>query len=91
MTWAQLAMQYIAILRGTEGHMAVYGPVHILLVGSVLLIFLVFCVVFYCFVCLRPVSCVHNVASVSGLYILDFSFRLSLTLISMNNIRTIEW
>jgi hypothetical protein len=27
-----------------------------------------------CFVCLRPVSCVPNVASVSGLSILDFFF-----------------
>ena len=36
------------------------------LVGSVLLIFLVFCVVFLC-VCLRPVFCIPNVASVSGL------------------------
>ena len=42
------------------------------LVGSALLIFLVFCV--FCFVCLRPVSCVPNVASVSGLSILDFPF-----------------
>jgi hypothetical protein len=38
------------------------------LVGSVLLISLVFCVVFF-FYCLRPVSCVPNVASVSGLSI----------------------
>ena len=29
--------------------------------GSVLLLYLVFCVVFYCFVCLRSVSCVPNV------------------------------
>ena len=28
------------------------------------------CVVFLSFVCLRPVSCVHNVAGVSGLFIL---------------------
>ena len=29
------------------------------------------CFVFLCFVCLRPVSCVHNVVSVSGFTILD--------------------
>ena len=42
--------------------------VHILM-ESVLLIVLVFCIVwvFLCFVCLRPVTCVPNVASVSGL------------------------
>ena len=51
-----------------------------------LLIFLVFCVVFFgevrvahllsflCCVCLRSVSCVPNVASVSGLSILDCPF-----------------
>ena len=38
--------------------------------GAVLLIFGVFRVVFlFCFVCLRPVSCVRNVGSVSGLSI----------------------
>ena len=37
-------------------------------------IILVFCVGFFCFVCLRPVSCVPNVASVSGLSILDCPF-----------------
>jgi hypothetical protein len=37
------------------------------------------CVVFYCFVCLRPVSCVHNVASVSVLcFIVLFVFVLCL-------------
>ena len=34
-----------------------------------LLVFLVSCVVFYCLVGLRPVPCVPNVASVSGLSI----------------------
>ena len=34
------------------------------LVRSVLLIFLVFSVVLFLFVCLRPVSCILNVASV---------------------------
>jgi len=38
-----------------------------------LLIVLVFCVVFH-FVCLRPVSCVPNVASFSELFIIDFPF-----------------
>jgi hypothetical protein len=42
-----------------------------MLVGCVLLVLLVFCVVFFCFVCLRLVSCVHNVAIISGLFILD--------------------
>jgi len=45
-----------------------------ILVVSVLLIFLVFCVVFYCFVCIRPVSCVPNAASFFGLFILDCPF-----------------
>jgi len=36
--------------------------------------------VFY-FVCLRPVSCVLNVASISGLSILDCLLRFSLTFI----------
>ena len=43
------------------------------LVGLVLLIFLVLCCVFV-FVCLRPVSCVPNVTSVSGFSILDWLF-----------------
>ena len=30
---------------------------------------------YYCFVCLRPVSCVPNAASVSELSILDLPFR----------------
>jgi len=42
--------------------------------GFVLLIFLVFWVVHFCFVCLRSVSCVTNVSSVTGLYILDGPF-----------------
>jgi hypothetical protein len=41
--------------------------------GSVLH-FLVFCVMFLRFVYLRPVSCVPNVASFSGLFILDCRF-----------------
>jgi hypothetical protein len=49
---------------------------HWCLVGSVLLIFLVFCFVFLCFICLRPVSCVTNVDSVSGLFLLDYPFGL---------------
>jgi hypothetical protein len=36
-------------------------------ISSVLLIFLVFCVVFLCFVCLCPVSYMSNTVSVSGL------------------------
>ena len=32
------------------------------------------CVVFVSFVCLHPVSCVPNIAYVSGLSILDFPF-----------------
>ena len=44
------------------------------LVGSVFVIFLTFCVMYLCFVCLRPVSCVSNVASGCGLSILDCSF-----------------
>ena len=48
-----------------------------ILVGFVLLIFLVFYVVFFCFVSIRPVSCVPNVASFSGLSILDCLFGFS--------------
>jgi hypothetical protein len=32
--------------------------------------------VFLCFICLRPVSCVTNVDSVSGLFLLDYPFGL---------------
>jgi hypothetical protein len=42
-------------------------------VRSMLLSFLVFCV-FVLLVCLRPVSCVPNVGSVTGLHILDRPF-----------------
>ena len=42
---------------------------------SVLIVFLVFCVV--CFVCFRHVSCLPNVASVSGLTLLDCPFCFS--------------
>ena len=45
----------------------------LLLVGSVLISVLVFCVLLF-FFCHRPVSCVPNVASVSGLSILDCHF-----------------
>jgi hypothetical protein len=42
-----------------------------ILVGSVLIILIVFSVLcFFSRVCLRPVSCVPNVASISRLYIL---------------------
>ena len=43
-------------------------------VRSVFVILLTSCVMYLCFVCLRPVSCVSNVASVCGLSILDCSF-----------------
>jgi hypothetical protein len=49
-------------------------------VRSVLLIFLVVWICFVCFVCLHLVCCVSNVASVSGMSILDYHFGLSLTL-----------
>ena len=49
-------------------------------VGSVLLIILVICVVFFCFVCLCPVSCVPDVATVSGLSIPDCPFGFLLRL-----------
>ena len=38
------------------------------------------CAVFLCFICLRPVSRVSNVASISGLSYLNFPFRFSLKL-----------
>jgi hypothetical protein len=37
----------------------------------------------FCFVCLRPVSCVTNVASVSGLFIPDCPFSFLLLLVSV--------
>jgi predicted DNA-binding helix-hairpin-helix protein len=40
----------------------------------VLLMFLAFCYVLGCFFCIRDVSCILNVASVSGLSILDLPF-----------------
>ena len=39
-----------------------------------LLMFLAFCYVLGCFFCIRDVSCLLNVASVSGLSILDLPF-----------------
>ena len=60
--------------RGTKGVSCPLTQVLMVLVRSVLLIVLVFYVVFLCFVCRRPVSCVPNVASVSGLSILDCPF-----------------
>jgi hypothetical protein len=53
-----------------------------LLVGPVLVIFLVFCVMLcllFRLLCLRSMSCVSNVISVSGLSILDFPLRFSIT------------
>ena len=55
---------------------------HQLLVGSMTLIFSVFCVVFFLFFfCLRLVSCVPNVTSFSGLSILHCPLLFSLTFI----------
>ena len=51
---------------------------------SLLLIILVFCVVFHV-VCLRPVSCVPYVDSVSGLSILDFPFVFSTVYLGIGN------
>jgi len=50
------------------------------LVGPVLLIFLVFCVEFLRFACLRPVCCEPNVDSGFGLSILDCTFGFLLRL-----------
>jgi hypothetical protein len=58
-----------------EAGTAYHSLESVLLVGSVLLIIFKFSVLcFWCFVCLRPVSCVPNVAGVSGLPILDCPF-----------------
>jgi hypothetical protein len=40
---------------------------------------------FLCCVCFRPVSCVPNVASVSGLFILDYPFGFLQRLFSINH------
>jgi hypothetical protein len=54
--------------------------------GGVLLpIFLVFCVVLFCVVCVRPVSCVPNVANFSVWSILDLSLRFSLMFIYLSD------
>jgi len=45
------------------------------MVASVLLMLLVYCVMFFCFVCVRPVSCAPNVVSFSRLSCLDWPFR----------------
>jgi hypothetical protein len=59
------------------------------LVGSVLLILLVFCVLLCVFfVYLRSVSCVPNVASVSGLSILDRPFGFLETFINISTGKT---
>ena len=41
---------------------------------SVLVIFLIFCVVFFCYVCLRPVASMYPMLSVSGISILECTF-----------------
>ena len=46
------------------------------------LLSLVFCVVFFCFVCLRSVSCVPSVASVFGLSILYLFGSICITMIN---------
>jgi hypothetical protein len=40
-----------------------------------------FCVAFFCFVCLRLMSCVPNYASFSGLSVVDCPFSFSLAFI----------
>ena len=59
--------QELLIIREHLGSPPVFGGVRVAHRFSFL------CCVF-CFVCLGPVSCVINVASVSGLFILDYSF-----------------
>jgi len=56
---------------------------HLIFGWVMLLIFFVFCVfriVNSCFVCLHPVSCVPNVASVYGLLICDYFVLLAFVL-----------
>ena len=65
--WGSYNRQELLIFGGHP------GPARIL-VGSMLFIFVFFCAVSLCLVCLRPVSCVPNVASVSWLIILDYPF-----------------
>ena len=57
-------------LLGLHGHLGsppVFGGVYVAHIFSFL-----YCVI--CFACLRPVSCVPNISSFSGLSILDCSF-----------------
>ena len=56
-------------LRKHLGSLPVFGAIHVDYLCSFRC-----CVVFFWFVCLRPVSCVPNVTSVSGFSILDCSF-----------------
>ena len=73
-TWrVSYKRQELLLFRKNLGSPYVFG-------GARVLIFLIFCVVL-CFVCLRPVSCVPNVASFSVLSILDCPLRFSLTFI----------
>ena len=54
------------------------------------MVFVFLFVLFFCFVCLRPVSCVPNIGSVSGLSVFDCSFGLfiSCILIFLYNVLT---
>ena len=71
-TWVHPSVQeHLSIpqFSGAPEYTPVYGGVRVVH----LFIFLC-CVVFFCFVCLRPVSCVPNVTSVFGLFILACPF-----------------
>ena len=43
---------------------------------------------YFCFVCHRPVSCLANIAIVSGLSILDCPFGFLLRLLLMENLKS---
>ena len=67
--WVSYKRQEMLALRENLVSPPIFGGVHI----AQCLGFL-YRVVFLCFVCLRHVSCVPNVASVSGLFILECAF-----------------
>ena len=69
------SMEVVFLLEAGTAHPLRAHGFTLDLVGSVLLIFLVFFVVLcFIFVCLRPVSCVSNGVSVSGFCIFDWPF-----------------
>ena len=73
-------MADILYIAGTAYPLRAHVFMHVCGMFRVAHLYKFLCHVFY-FVCLRPVSCVPNVASISGLSVLDCLLRFSLTFI----------